>query len=110
MGNRAEAVEEFRKIGDLLNLAEVAARFGDKAQAKVTFAEFLRSYPPEQPLPQVEIACLFALLGDTEEALRRLQLAYREHDTKFLFAVSVPELVPLRKDPRFTSLLAKVHI
>jgi tetratricopeptide (TPR) repeat protein len=110
MGQHAEAVEEFRKMGDLLSLAEVEARFGNKAQARVTFAQFVHSYPPEQPLPQLEIASLFMLLGDTEEAFRRLELAYREHDTKFLFLKSAPELAPLRNDARFRNLLGRVRL
>lgn len=110
MGRHAQAIEGFRKMGDLMGLAEVEAGFGNQTQARAAFAEFVRSYPPQQPLPQLEIACLFASLGDTEEAFRRLELAYREHDAKFLFLKSAPELAPLRSDPRFASLLARVGL
>ena len=94
-------------MDDLLSLAQVEARFGNQAQARAAFTEFVQSYPPERPVPQLEIACLFASLGDTDEAFRRLEVAYREHDTKFLFLKSRPELAPLRKDPRFRNLLGR---
>src|SRR5215472_223185 len=76
MGQHAEAVDEFREMGDLLSVAEVEARFGNQNAAKAAFAQFVQSWPAERPLPQVEIACFFSLLGDTEEA-RNLHLRQR---------------------------------
>jgi TolB-like protein/DNA-binding winged helix-turn-helix (wHTH) protein len=110
MGQHAESVEEFREMGDLLSVAEVEARFGNQNAARAAFAQFLQSWPAERPLPQVEIACFFTLLGDTEEAFRRLELAYREHDAKFLFVKSAPDLEPLRGDARFGLILGKVRL
>ena len=97
-------------MGDLLSVAEVEARFGNQNAAKAAFAQFVQSWPAERPLPQVEIACFFSLLGDTEEAFRRLELAYSEHDSKFLFLKSAPDLEPLRGDGRFALLLGKVGL
>jgi tetratricopeptide (TPR) repeat protein len=110
MRQYADAVEEFRKMDDLLSVADVEARFGHQNAAKATFAQFVQSYRAERPLPQVEIACLFSLLGDTEEAFRRLELAYRERDTRFVFLKSAPELEPLRRDPRFALMLLRAGL
>jgi DNA-binding winged helix-turn-helix (wHTH) protein/TolB-like protein/Tfp pilus assembly protein PilF len=110
MGQYAEAVEEFRKMDDWLSVAEVEARFGNQNAAKAAFAQFVQSYPADRPLPQVEIACFFSLLGDTEEAFRHLELAYRERDTKFLFLKSAPELEPLRRDARFALMLGRAGL
>jgi TolB-like protein/DNA-binding winged helix-turn-helix (wHTH) protein/Tfp pilus assembly protein PilF len=110
MHQYTEALEEFRKMGDLMGVAEVEARFGNQNAARAAFARFVQSYPAERPLPQVEIACFFSLLGDTDEAFRRLELAYGEHDSKFLFLKSAPELEPLRKDARFAFLLNRVGL
>jgi len=88
----------------------VEARFGNRAQARIAFAAFLQSYPPERPLPQLEIACLFSVLGDVDETFRRLELAYREHDAKFLFVRSAPQLAPLRSYARFANLLARAGL
>jgi tetratricopeptide (TPR) repeat protein len=108
-GRHAEAVEEFRKLGDLLSVAEVEARFGNQNAAKAAFSQFVQAWPAERPLPQVEIARFFSLLGDAEEAFRRLELAYREHDSQFLFVKSAPELEPLRGDARFALMLARIR-
>jgi TolB-like protein/DNA-binding winged helix-turn-helix (wHTH) protein len=110
MGQYALAREEFLKLGDLLGLAGVEAQTGNREQAQATVSRFLESYPPERPLPQLSIASIYALLGNKDEAFRRLELAYREHDSKFLFIKSAPELDPLRLDPRFSKLLLKAGL
>jgi TolB-like protein/DNA-binding winged helix-turn-helix (wHTH) protein/Flp pilus assembly protein TadD len=56
------------------------------------------------------IACMYAELGDTEQAFRWLNTAYRERDLNMIaLKVDFP-LDPLRSDPRFDEVVRKVGL
>jgi tetratricopeptide (TPR) repeat protein len=56
------------------------------------------------------IACLYADLGDKDEAFRWLNIAYQEHDIGVLRLKTDFLLDPLRSDPRFAELVHKVGL
>jgi hypothetical protein len=51
-----------------------------------------------------------ARLGETDEALKLLQMAYEERSGWLPFAKVDPELDNLRSDPRFTELLRRINL
>ena len=56
----------------------------------------------------VQVASLFGLLGQRDEAFRWLNRAYREHSPDVLLLRSRPYFDPLREDPRFNDLLRHI--
>jgi len=56
------------------------------------------------------IACLYADLGDKDEAFRWLNTAYQEHDIGVLRLKTDFLLDPLRSDPRLAELVRKVGL
>jgi tetratricopeptide (TPR) repeat protein len=58
----------------------------------------------DQKFDPAGIASLYALLGDTDTAMKWLQTAYRDHSFWFLTLKVWPAFDPLRGDPRFKEL------
>ena len=58
----------------------------------------------------MNIAELYADLGDKEQAFAWLDIAYQEHDTNLTFLKVDVALDPLRSDPRFTALVRKMGL
>ncbi len=54
------------------------------------------------------IAHVFAMIGETEEAMIWLERAYEERDPHLLVVKSDPRMDPLRSDPRFQDLLRRI--
>ena len=59
----------------------------------------------EQWVTAYEIATIYCLLGDKDNAFRWLSQAEREHAVGFTFVRVDPHLEVLRSDPRFDQLL-----
>lgn len=55
-------------------------------------------------------ARMHALLGESEEALRCLENAYRERDTGVLWVKADPSFAGLRRDPRFQRLVKRLSL
>ncbi len=56
------------------------------------------------------IASIYAGLGEDEEALSWLELAYAEHDSPLVKLKVHPRFDPLRKHPRFVALLRQMNL
>jgi hypothetical protein len=54
-----------------------------------------------------EIAIIYCLLGDQDDAFRWLAQAEREHAVGFTFVRVDPHLETLRSDPRFQQLMRR---
>ena len=54
-------------------------------------------------------ARLHALLGDLDAASPDLEQAFAERDGRTRFITTVPELTPLRDDPRYAALLGRME-
>ena len=57
----------------------------------------------------VYFAAFYASLGDLDSAFQWLDRAYEDHDPAMPFLRVAPSWEPLRSDPRFDSLLQKMH-
>ena len=61
---------------------------------------------PEGSAPAYRAACVHALLGDTDEALRWLRTAAERGHQWIWWAYVDPDLDSLRDDPRFERIMA----
>ena len=60
--------------------------------------------------PPVEIALVYAGLGDNDQAFHWLDKAYTERDSQLIWVNVEPQFDPLRSDPRFASLIQRVGL
>ncbi len=58
-------------------------------------------------LPAYVVATSYARLGQTDEALRYLQIAYQRHEPTFLFIRGDGAFVAMHHNPAFRKLLAQ---
>ncbi|HMC75441.1 MAG TPA: hypothetical protein VKG87_14145, partial [Terriglobales bacterium] len=59
-------------------------------------------------VPAYNLAVIHIALKDEETAMRYMQQAYENGDWAMLVLAVEPRLDPLRKDPRFQEILAKL--
>lgn len=107
----AEAEAEFRKLEPtdyrrLLGLAVLAARAGNPADALANLDTLRRRYGDAAHYQYGEI---HAQLGAVDEALGELRLALDARDPGMAFIRVEPFLDPLRRDPRFAAIEAKLN-
>jgi tetratricopeptide (TPR) repeat protein len=86
--------------------AHVLAATGHYEQARELLQEILAKRDTEW-VTAYEIAVIYCLLGDREDAFRWLAQAEREHAVGFTFVRVDPHLESLRTDPRFQQLLQR---
>jgi tetratricopeptide (TPR) repeat protein len=84
--------------------AHVLAATGRHDEARVILQEIL-ARRQEHWVTAYEIAIIYCLLGDRENAFEWLAHAEREHAVGFTFVRVDPHLESLRSDPRFNDLL-----
>jgi DNA-binding winged helix-turn-helix (wHTH) protein/TolB-like protein/Tfp pilus assembly protein PilF len=114
-GDHAGALEEARLARELYGrpgamLAEMGvalARSGRSAEAREHLAELERL---DRTVPVAyALSILYAGLGDTDRALRALDRAAVQRATDLSFLGSDPLFDPLRADPRFAALRARLR-
>ena len=111
-GMHAEALAAFEQervfAGDTpttrAKRAHVLAATGNKEEASRVLEELLARRPKEW-VTAYEIAVIYCLLGDNDNAFCWLAQAEREHAVGFTFARVDPNLECLRSDPRFAELI-----
>ena len=114
-GQLKEAIPEYQAAVDksgraqtaVASLARAAALTGDTAQAKQLLFE-LKSRAETQYVSSYNMALIFIALNDEKMALEELEAADSEGSVDLLLAKVDPRLDPIRKDPRFQQLLARV--
>ncbi len=113
-GMHSEALNAYKKTGTNLSsssddvyLGRVYARAGnsEKARAILKQAQTGRKY-----VSPAELAFLFAVLNDREQAFALLEKAYAEHDVQLVFLNVDPVFDSLRDDPRFRDLIRRVGL
>jgi hypothetical protein len=62
------------------------------------------------PPPNTSIAAVYAALGDKDAAFEHLEHAFSTHSMKLLWLGVDPRFDPLREDPRFPDLLARMRL
>ena len=65
---------------------------------------------PTVALDAYPLAILYAGMGDRENALASLEKAYEQHAANMIYLKVEPFLDPLRGQPRFDALLAKLNL
>jgi serine/threonine-protein kinase len=113
-GMKDEAIEEFRRaaalngVRDSAHLAYGYAVAGRRADAQ-HLIETLVATDRSRYLPPFHIALAYAGLGDKDAAFRWLERAYSEH-ASFMDGIKVtPGFNVLHSDPRFESLVNRMH-
>jgi serine/threonine protein kinase/tetratricopeptide (TPR) repeat protein len=84
--------------------ASVIASVGRREEARTILLDIV-ARRAEQWVSAYEIAIVFSLIGEADEAFRWLATAEREHAVGFTFVRVDPRLEALHSDPRFHSLL-----
>lgn len=89
-------------------LASAYAACNRMADARLLLKDILNDAAmTSQP---VQMATLFAAMGDRDQALSWLERAYREHDPTLISLAALPEFEPLRKEARFVALRKRVGV
>jgi TolB-like protein/Tfp pilus assembly protein PilF/tRNA A-37 threonylcarbamoyl transferase component Bud32 len=88
--------------------AHVLAAIGKHEEAKAILDEII-SKRNQNWVTAYEIAIIYTLINDFENAFRWLKLAEREHAVGFTFVRVDPHLARLRADPRFADLLRETE-
>jgi predicted Zn-dependent protease len=109
-GRLDEAAAEFakEKIGLLAipGKAIAAIRRRDAAGGAAAFDELRRAEGDNGLYQQAQV---LAQWGKTDEALKALEAAAAQADSGLVYLLSDPFLAPLHDQPRFKSLLRKLH-
>ncbi len=89
--------------------AEFEARAGRKPDAEKALAK-LRPPAANTYVPASRLAAVYAALGDKDAAFASLDRAYEERDAGLARLEADPAFDPLRSDPRFAHLLARLGL
>ena len=108
------AIEEYQKAQALNNdprvaalLAHAYASSGNKTEA-LKILDQLKEFSKAQYVSASSFAVVYLGFGDKEEALRWLEQSYQDRFPEITRIKVDPFLDPLRGDPRFEALVAKV--
>src|SRR6266436_6360930 len=82
---------------------------GDAAGARRALAD-LQRLAQSRYVSSLYFAAVYLGLGDNHTALDWLDRAYKERNDRLLYLAAEPMADPLRSEPRFTQLLAKVGV
>jgi adenylate cyclase len=112
-----EALEQFSKgrklSGDhpvMISLyGHALARSGDAASARKTLAD-LQRLRQTRYVSSLYFAAVYTGLGENSTALEWLDRAYTERTDRLVYLGAEPMADPLRSDPRFAKLLARIGV
>jgi TolB-like protein/Flp pilus assembly protein TadD len=95
-GNADEALSTLKKLEHLRELRSLPTPSIGAGHTNLPF------------IPSLYLAAIHVGLGETDDAFRDLDLAYRERVDRLVYLNVDPMADPLRSDPRFAQLMAKV--
>jgi TolB-like protein/DNA-binding SARP family transcriptional activator len=104
LGKFDDAVAAMRQHGDRMNLAWALAMAGQEEEARRIVEERTAN---TRVLHYVELAAVFAALGDLDRAFEYLEEAYRQRIIWIVF-IRHPMFAPLRGDPRYDDLVRRI--
>jgi serine/threonine protein kinase/Flp pilus assembly protein TadD len=114
-GRAEEAIVEYRRVRELdddpriqAGLACALALAGRTDEARAELATLV-SRAPEVHVPPYALAGPLALLGERDQAFAQLERAFETHDRAMVWMRVNPRFDPLRKDPRYVSLLRRMR-
>jgi TolB-like protein len=114
-GKHDAALAEIEKDSDAgyraCSLARAYAVLGRRGDSLAAIALVEKSYASTQPY---NIATVYALLGEPDQAFSWLERAYQRHDSAELVGIPPitvdPDIKSLRGDPRYRALLRKMNL
>jgi TolB-like protein/DNA-binding winged helix-turn-helix (wHTH) protein len=120
-GDQKEAIEELEKFVTLYGYSETAAKLqrafttsGYKGAMRAFAKELERLHAAKQIFIPVNLADLYATLGEPDRAFYWLEQAYAHRDINtgepLDYIIVNPMVDPLRSDPRFKDLLRRVGL
>jgi tetratricopeptide (TPR) repeat protein len=112
-----EAIAQFEKgIGlsgrEANGIASLAHAYGlacQEATARKILDE-LTERSKNTYVSSYQFAVIYLALGQNQQAMGALEEAYRERSTLLGYLKMDPRFDPLRSDPRFQSLLSRIHL
>jgi tetratricopeptide (TPR) repeat protein len=111
--NAVQELELANQLGStpliVRDLAWAYAKTGQKDKANGILAGMLRNTESEYTSPY-SIGVVQAALGQRDKAFQSLERALGERDCQITYLAADPQLDGLRSDPRFQSLLDRLHI
>jgi TolB-like protein/DNA-binding winged helix-turn-helix (wHTH) protein/Tfp pilus assembly protein PilF len=116
-GMYREAADEFQQFSDLTggstlataSLANVRARAGDRKTA-LRLASELNALTAQKHVPAYQFAIVNAGTGSADEAIKRLEDAYRERADFLLYLKNEPLFDGLRADNRFQDIERRIGL
>ncbi len=112
MGRHADAIAQYEKATNVAHnpritykipIAQVYARMGRRSEARRMLEDVGSSPPPI-------VSAVWAVLGDTDEAFRRLFQAVDERSDWPIFIKTDPPFDTLHSDPRWNELLRRMNL
>ncbi|HXX17334.1 MAG TPA: winged helix-turn-helix domain-containing protein [Candidatus Eremiobacteraceae bacterium] len=103
-GKRNEALDQIKAGASPVDRANVLAALGERTEA-------LRAFKESQPqtwASAYSAAYVYALLGETDQAIAMLQQAYDEHSPNMVALNTSPAFDSLRGDARFKELVRRM--
>jgi eukaryotic-like serine/threonine-protein kinase len=112
-----EAIAQFEKgielsgrgANGIASLAHAYGLAGHEAPARRILAE-LEDRSRKTYVSSYQFAVIYLGLGQNQRAMDALENAYRERSTLLGYVKMDPRFDPLRSDPRFQSLLSRIHL
>lgn len=94
----------------LIPLAGAYAETGATAKAKELLRTLRERSAQGQPVSPISLAGVHMVLGEIDEAFECLESAYAERHRDLVWLMSSGLWDPLRSDPRYCDLLARMHL
>jgi tetratricopeptide (TPR) repeat protein len=91
------------------HLAICYVQLGQRDAALTTLKD-LTKQGQSYSIPEYAVASVYAALGEADTAFEHLERAYSQRSVQLLWLKIDRRLQPLRPDPRFASLLKRVHL
>ena len=114
MGRYPEAIAAYKEMIKVDNstyariyLGYAYAKAGRREEAEAILKALERS---KQYVPPNDLAVLYAVLGENDQAFQLLERAYSAHDLQLQYIGVDPGLDSLRSDPRFHDLMRRVGL
>ena len=92
----------------MMGLAALSARGGRLEEAESRYREILRAHPGPQPVLYYNLACLYALKGETEASLDWLRRAVEAGYRNLAALRGDPDLAGIRETEAFKKILESI--
>lgn len=115
-GDTAEAVKNLKAAQKLTNAPYVLALLGyaqamnGETAAAESILQSIRPTSDSKNYPAFELSLVCLALHRKEDAMQFLEKATQQHSSGLIYAKVDPALDPLRGDPRFQKILAKMNL